>query len=599
MASRFARICAVLIAVSVGLVGLPSAPAAAAPTVTRYQGADRFATSAAVVDANYSPGVPVAYVATGANFPDALAGGAVAANAGGPLLLVTPDSIPPSTATELQRLTPGRIVVLGGDSSVSASVQASLQSYTTGTVTRVSGADRYATAAALAADFPSGGPVYVATGVDFPDALAATAAAAAQHAAILLTQPNTLPVATAQALAALRPSSITIVGGTSVVSAGVASQLATYSSNVSRVSGADRYATAVAIATAEFPSASSVFVASGVTFADALAGGPVAGNNGEPLLLAAPTCLPAPTAKQISAASPTSVTLLGGPAALTQGVASLTTCPVVPANQLCGAEASGARYSHVVWIWMENKPYGSVIGSSSAPYENSVARQCGLASNYFGVTHPSLPNYLAATGGSTFGVVDDSGPSAHPIAAPSLFSQSTAAGLTWRSYEESMPGNCALNAASPYAVKHNPAAYYTNIRTTCASSDVPLEGNLSHDIAAGALPSFAFVTPNLCNDTHDCSVATGDAWLSTWIPAITAGPNYRAGNTLVVLTWDEGTGSTNQVPTIVIAPSVRPGTVVGVRLDHYALLRSTEDLLGLGHIGAAATAPSLAAAFGL
>ncbi|HET9186976.1 MAG TPA: cell wall-binding repeat-containing protein, partial [Acidothermaceae bacterium] len=114
MASRFARICAVLIAVSVGLVGLPSAPAAAAPTVTRYQGADRFATSAAVVDANYSPGVPVAYVATGANFPDALAGGAVAANAGGPLLLVTPDSIPPSTATELQRLTPGRIVVLGG-----------------------------------------------------------------------------------------------------------------------------------------------------------------------------------------------------------------------------------------------------------------------------------------------------------------------------------------------------------------------------------------------------------------------------------------------------------------------------------------------------
>ena len=162
-----------------------------------------------------------------------------------------------------------------------------------------------------------------------------------------------------------------------------------------------------------------------------------------------------------------------------------------------------------------------------------------------------------------------------------------------------MPGNCVLNAAAPYAVKHNPAAYYTNIRTTCATSDVPLEGNLSHDITAGALPSFSFVTPNLCNDTHDCSVATGDAWLSTWIPAITAGPNYRAGNTLIVLTWDEGTGSTNQTPTVVIAPSVRPGSVVGVRLDHYALLRSTEDLLGLGHIGAAATAPSLATAFGL
>ncbi len=599
MAHRFVRLCASLVASSIAILGLPVAVAAATPTITRYQGADRFATSAAIVDANYSPSVPVAYIATGANFPDALAGGAVAANDGGPLLLVTPDSIPPSIATELQRLKPGRIVVLGGERSVSASVQEALQSYTSGGVTRVSGADRYATAAALAADFPSGAPVYLATGVDFPDALSATAAAAAQHAAILLTAFNAIPTSTAQALTALRPSSITIVGGTSVVSAGVASQLTAYSASVSRVSGADRYATAVAIATTEFPSAPSVFVASGSAFADALTGGPVAGDHGAPLLLAAPTCLPSSTAKEISSSQPSSLTLLGGPAALTQGVASLTTCPVVSPNQPCGFETAGTHYSHVLWIWMENKPYGSIVGSSSAPYENNVARACGLASNYFGVTHPSLPNYLAATGGSTFAVTDDSGPSTHPIGAPSLFSQVTAAGLSWRSYEESMPGSCALNAAAPYAVKHNPAAYYTNVRTTCATSDVPLEGNLSRDIAAGTLPSFAFVTPNLCNDTHDCSVATGDAWLSTWIPAITTGANYRSGNTLIVLTWDEGTGSTNQIPMIVIAPSVRPGTVVGVRLGHYALLRGTEDLLGLGHLGAAATAPSLAAAFGL
>ncbi|HEX7107164.1 MAG TPA: cell wall-binding repeat-containing protein [Acidothermaceae bacterium] len=567
--------------------------------MARYQGADRFATSAAIVDANYRAGVPVAYVATGVNFPDALAGGAAAANEGGPLLLVAPDSIPSSIATELQRLEPGRVVVLGGERSVSAAVQSALGSYTTGSVTRVSGADRYATAAALAADFPSGAPVYVATGVDFPDALSATAAAAARHAAILLTEPNAIPDSTAAALSTLRPSSITIVGGTSVVSAAVADQLAAYSPTVTRVSGADRYGTAASVATAEFPSATSVFLASGVTFADALTGGPVAGAHGAPLMLSAPTCLPSPTAARISSSQPANVTLLGGLAALSQGVASLTTCPVAPANQLCGSEPTGTRYSHVVWIWMENKPYGSVIGSSSAPYENTLARQCGLASNYYGVAHPSLPNYLAATGGSTFGVTDDNGPSAHPIAAPSLFSQLTAAGLTWRAYEESMPANCALNSAAPYAVKHNPAAYYTNIRTACASSDVPLEGNLSHDIAAGALPSFAFVTPNLCNDTHDCAVATGDAWLSTWIPAIIAGPNYRAGNTLIVLTWDEGTGASNQVPTIVIAPSVRPGTVVGARLDHYALLRGAEDLLGLGRLGAASTAPSLAAAFGL
>jgi hypothetical protein len=107
------------------------------------------------------------------------------------------------------------------------------------------------------------------------------------------------------------------------------------------------------------------------------------------------------------------------------------------------------------------------------------------------------------------------------------------------------------------------------------------------------------VTPNLCDDMHDCSVRTGDKWLATWIPKILNGPNYRAGNTLVVLTWDEGTGSGNQIPTILVGPSVRPGMTASARLDHYALLRSTEDLLGLGHLGAAASAPSLAAAFGL
>jgi hypothetical protein len=433
--------------------------------------------------------------------------------------------------------------------------------------------------------------------VNFPDALSATAAAAAQHAAILLTEPNALPAATAQALTTLGPSSITIVGGVNAVSADVEKKLGAYSAKVSRVSGSVRYASAAAVATAEFPETAGVFLASGATFADALTGGPVAGSRGQPLLLASSNCLPQPTAKRVSSLA--KVTLLGGSAALGQGVASLTTCPTASANQLCGLRPAGTRYSHVVWIWMENKPYRDVIGSSSAPYENQLAKQCGVASNYFGVTHPSLPNYLAATGGSTFGVTDDGEPAKHPITATSLFSQLSAAGLTWRSYEESMPSNCALASAKPYAVKHNPAAYYTGIRTTCATGDVPLEGNLSRDLAAGALPSFSFITPNLCNDTHDCSVATGDKWLSTWIGAITAGPNYRAGNTLIVLTWDEGTGSSNQIPTIVVAPSVKPGTLASARLDHYALLRGTEDVFGLAPLGAAATAPSFAAAFGL
>ncbi|HEY0869138.1 MAG TPA: cell wall-binding repeat-containing protein, partial [Acidothermaceae bacterium] len=317
-----------------------SGTALASPTVVRYAGADRYATSAAMVDANYAPGVPVAYIATGLNFPDALAGGAAAANQGGPLLLTDPNAIPDAVGAELRRLTPARIVVLGGLSSVSASVATALAAYTTGTVTRVSGTDRYATAALLAGTFPSGSPVYVATGLDFPDALAATAAAAAQHAAILLTDPSTLVGATAQALAALHPASITIVGSTTAVSAAVQTQLGTYSTEVRRLSGSDRYSTAAAIAAVEFPSATGVFLASGAGFADALTGGPVAGSHDQPLLLASDTCLPTPTSNEITALGVTTETLLGGPATLSSGVAALTSCPASAAPSAPSAPES-------------------------------------------------------------------------------------------------------------------------------------------------------------------------------------------------------------------------------------------------------------------
>jgi phosphatidylinositol-3-phosphatase len=276
---------------------------------------------------------------------------------------------------------------------------------------------------------------------------------------------------------------------------------------------------------------------------------------------------------------------------------AVVTASAPSSSRPCGRVDVAPHYAHVVWIWMENKPYGSVIGQPSAPYENGLAKQCGQAMNYHGITHPSLPNYLAATGGSTFGVTDDASPSAHQIGADSIFGQLTGAAGSWRSYQESMPSNCDLSPSGGYAVKHNPAAYFTAIRAACATFDVALEGNLERDIAAGALSSFSFVTPNLCNDTHDCSVRTGDEWLATWIPRIVGGSNYRAGNTLIVLTWDEGVGSGNLIPTMVVAPSVPAGTGSGVRFDHYSLLKTTEELLGLPALGAAAAAPSMRAAF--
>lgn len=261
------------------------------------------------------------------------------------------------------------------------------------------------------------------------------------------------------------------------------------------------------------------------------------------------------------------------------GAAARTAAAVVP--RACGLRpAPPAAWRHVVWVWLENEDYSSVIGSRSAPFLSRLAHTCGIATDYFAITHPSLPNYLAATSGSTWGVVDDDSPSSHPIAGPSIFSQVTAAGLTWRSFEESMPTNCDLTSEGEYAVKHNPAAYYVGIRRQCASRDVPLSA-----LRVDALPSFTFVTPNICNDMHSCPVATGDTWLRGFIRSLVAGRSYKAGNTIVFITFDEGTGSSNRVATVVVSPSTPRGTVTAARFDHYSLLATTEKLLGLPRLG--------------
>ena len=243
-----------------------------------------------------------------------------------------------------------------------------------------------------------------------------------------------------------------------------------------------------------------------------------------------------------------------------------------------------------------------MIGSSDVPYLNSLATRCGLATDYQGIAHPSLPNYLAATGGSTFAITDDGDPSDRPINAPSIFGQVDAAGLTWRAYDESMPTPCALDGSGLYAPRHNPAVYYVPLRRACRQSDIPLgpmgTGALARDLRARTLPSFAFVTPNLCHDGHDCSVRVSDTWLSTFLPAIFSSPTYRAGRTAVFVTWDEGTGD-NHVPMIVAAPTVRSGTTSHDSFNHYSLLRTTEDLLDLPPLGRSANASTMVTAFDL
>ena len=234
---------------------------------------------------------------------------------------------------------------------------------------------------------------------------------------------------------------------------------------------------------------------------------------------------------------------------------------------------------------------------------NAVAavRMLGLAANYFAVAHPSLPNYIAATSGGTQGISNDDSPASHPLSVVSLFEQAPSA----RSYEESMPSPCDLGSPYPYAVKHNPEAYYLRVRKTCQANDIALgtvaKGAFAHALDAGTLPAFSFVTPNLCNDMHDCAVATGDAWLERWMTRITASATYRAGHTAIFVVWDEDDETAdNRVPLIVVSPWTKAGTRSGTRFTHYSLLRTTEELLGIrAHLGRAASAVSLRRAFGL
>jgi len=288
------------------------------PDVVRLSGADRYATAAAISRSTYVPHVPYVFIATGRDFPDALAGGALAAQVGAPLLLTSTSSIPSATVNEIKRLKPIDIIVLGGPAVVSDGVLQQLRSYddpTIGETLRLSGADRYATAARISsAGFGPGVPTaFIATGSNFPDALAGAPASATLGGPLLLTARSSLPGATRTELSRLKPQRIVILGGTAAVSGTVATQLDAYTTGpVQRWSGADRYATAAAVAARAFATAGTAFVASGLGFPDALAGGPPGGAWLGPLLPTAPSTLPTPTKQQLQRLKPVRIFVLGG-----------------------------------------------------------------------------------------------------------------------------------------------------------------------------------------------------------------------------------------------------------------------------------------------
>ena len=262
-----------------------------------------------------------------------------------------------------------------------------------------------------------------------------------------------------------------------------------------------------------------------------------------------------------------------------------TTTPVVPAG------ARSAR-SHVVVLVMENKEQGRVLGRRSAPFLNRLARRGGVAVNSYGIRHPSLPNYIALVSGSTQGITDDCTDCTAP--APNLAGQLEAAHRTWGAYLEGLPAPCARPAfAGRYAKKHDPFAYDPAIAASPARcrQRVPLT-RLAGDVRADRLPDFVFIAPDLCHDTHDCSVGRGDRFLARLVPGLlpALGPHG-----VLVVTYDEGDSGKGccggahggRIATVIAGPDVRRGGRMTAPIDHYGVLASIEDAFGLPHLGAA------------
>jgi autotransporter-associated beta strand protein len=287
----------------------------------RIAGSNRYATAAQVAAETHPDGAHLVYVASGTSAADALTAGAVAAAANAPLLLVAHDRVPAATAQALRNLGPTRVVVVGGSTAISATVEAEVRRITGTTVTRIGGADRYETAALLALDrFGDGATtVYVATGQNFPDGVAAGAAAGQHNAALVLVPGSGLPQSVIAALQKMNPERIVVVGGTTAVSAATLTALREFAPQVDRIGGVNRYETATRL-TAESDTGRPVILVSGQNFPDAVVAATLARHHGASVLMVATANVPEVTRTRVAALEPSDLIFVGGPRAVTPTV---------------------------------------------------------------------------------------------------------------------------------------------------------------------------------------------------------------------------------------------------------------------------------------
>jgi hypothetical protein len=245
------------------------------------------------------------------------------------------------------------------------------------------------------------------------------------------------------------------------------------------------------------------------------------------------------------------------------------------------------RLGRVVIVVMENKGCEEVIGSPEAPYLNRLASRYAFASRFFATERPSLPNYIALTSGSTFGL--DHNCTDCSFRVKNIVDQLEAARISWKAYIESLPSTCFRGAEAPgqYVKEHNPFVYYVNVASNPARCrHVVAFDQLERDLAAKTLPRYAWISPNNCHNSHNCSIRDGDRFLSGLVPRLLRAVGRRG---LVVITYDEGTNrlgccrfaAGGQIATVIAGPAARRGGNSAVAYDHYSLLRTIEDGWGL------------------
>jgi phosphatidylinositol-3-phosphatase len=292
--------------------------------------------------------------------------------------------------------------------------------------------------------------------------------------------------------------------------------------------------------------------------------------------------------------TPTAIAAPATATATAKPAATSAPQPVVPHK----AAAPSSAAPHVMVIVEENKGYKATLGTCSAdPYYCSLAATYATATSWYGISHPSAPNYVAMVSGATQGVSSDcTPPSCGPFNVPSLGGQLTAAGIPWRAYMESMPAPCSTGGtAGLYAEKHNPFMYFSDVRlaSNCATVDVPYPGvaGMVAALSGPSAPDFVWITPNLANDMHNGTVQQGDAWLKANLAPVLASPWFAGANATVIVTMDEndaqGTPGGGQVPMVVISSTAHGVGAVTTAGNHFGMLRSVEEEFGLGLLGGA------------